>query len=169
MCSFHLVGNGVGKSEYLDQIAEMLLRHRWAAMATVDKSGTPAASMVAYAIDNERGVLYLHLSQLAAHTQEILHSGQLSLVISEADSGAGDPQQLARLSLNCDARVIERDSDEYASAKKCYLQRLPDAEQLFGFSDFQLFYLNITAARFVGGFARAHSYPGETISALLGS
>jgi putative heme iron utilization protein len=157
----------VAKSDHLEQIARMLRQHRWAALATVDGEGLPAASMVAYAVDLERGVLYLHLSGLAAHTRELLQHPRAALVIGECDHGEGDPQQLARLSLRGEVCVVTRDEANYESVKGCYLQRLPDAEQLFTFGDFQLFRFTITGARFVGGFGQAHSYRGEELRTLL--
>jgi putative heme iron utilization protein len=157
----------VAKSEYRQQIAVMLQQQRWAALATVDEAGLPAASMVAYATDTAQGCLYLHLSALAAHTRELLQQPAAALVISECDAGSGDPQQLARLSLRGVCEPIVRDATGYAEARQCYLRRLPDAERLFGFGDFMLLRFEITAARFVGGFGQAHSYRGEEICALL--
>ncbi len=163
----HSGAETVGKRDHLAQITGMLQQHRWAALATVDAGGLPAASMVAYAVDLPRGCLYLHLSGLAAHTKEILRQAAVALVLSECDTGRGDPQQLARLSLRARGAPIARDAADYESAKQCYLQQLPDAEQLFGFGDFMLFRLVIESARFVGGFGQAHSYSGEEIRQLL--
>ena len=159
----------MAKREHLEQIATMLKQHRWAALATVDGEGLPAASMVAYALDDERGCLYLHLSGLAAHTKELLKQPVAGIVISERDAGEDDPQQLARLSLRIRCEELARESAGYLSAKECYLKRLPDAEQLFGFADFKLFQARIEGARFVGGFGQAHSYRGEEIVNLLPS
>jgi putative heme iron utilization protein len=158
---------GVAKSEYHEQIARMVQQQRWAALATVDEAGLPAASMVAYALDQGPGCLYLHLSGLAAHTRELLQQPAAALVISECDTGGGDPQQLARLTLRGVCGVIERDAGGYGEARRCYLQRLPDAERLFGFSDFILFRFELTGARFVAGFGQAHSYRGEEMRPLL--
>ncbi len=157
----------MAKSDHLEQIASMVRGQRWAALATVDEAGLPGASMVAYAVDTQLGCLYLHLSALAAHTKELLRQPAAALVISECDSGSGDPQQLARLTLRVQGEVIERSGIEYEGAKQCYLQRLPDAEQLFGFSDFRLFRLGVKGGRFVGGFGQAHSYRGEELVQLL--
>ncbi len=157
----------MAKSDHLEQIAAMLRHHRWAALATVDSQGLPAASMVAYALDGERGELYLHLSGLAAHTRELLQQPSAALVISECEEADSDPQQLARLSLRGSGVPIERDEVGYEAARACYLQRLPEAEQLFGFADFRLFRFVIESARFVGGFGRAHSYRGEEIRRIL--
>lgn len=157
------------KREHLERIAKMVNQHRWAALATVDRDGVPVASMVAYALDAERGCLYLHLSGLAAHTRELLEQPVAGMVISECDGGDADPQQLARLSLRVRCEELNRESEDYLVAKRCYLGRLPDAEQLFGFGDFKLFQAGIEGARFVGGFGQAHSYCGEEIVRLVRS
>lgn len=157
----------MAKRDHLWQIAEMTKRHRWAALATMDGDGVPAASMVAYALDTEQGCLYLHLSGLAAHTKELLKQPVAGMVISECDAGDGDPQQLARLSLCIRCAELARESDDYLAAKQCYLQRLPNAEQLFGFADFKLFKARVEGARFVGGFGQAHSYSGDEMVKLL--
>lgn len=142
----------------IQRLLRLLHAQRWAALATVDARGMPLASMVGYVGGEDAGVIYLHLSRLAAHTGNLLASGKAALSISEQDSGAGDPQQLARVSLQGEVNVIARDNGEYATAKARYLQRLPDAAQLFDFPDFLLFRLDITSARFVGGFAQARSF-----------
>ena len=157
----------MAKRDHRAQIAEMIKQQRWAALATVDAQGVPAASMVAYAADAERACLYLHLSGLAAHTKELLMQPTAGMVISACDEGDGDPQQLARLSLRIRCVELARDGEDYLAAKRCYLGRLPDAEQLFGFGDFKLFHAEIEGARFVGGFGQAHSYRGEEIAGLL--
>ncbi len=157
----------VAKSDHLEQIAAMLQQNRWAALATVDEAGLPAASMVAYAVDAQYACLYLHLSGLAAHSKALRRRPAAALVISECDNGIDDPQQLARLSLRTRCEMIARDAQGYEAAKRCYLERLPDAEQLFGFGDFMLFRLKVEGARFVGGFGQAHSYRGEEITRLF--
>lgn len=157
----------MAKSEHLGQIRKMLLGHRWVALATVDEQGLPAASMVACAPGTEEGVLYLHLSGLAAHTRELRRQPRASLVLGECDTGEGDPQQLARLTLHGRCSAIAPDDIGYAAAKGCYLRRLPDAERLFGFGDFILFRFEMVGGRFVGGFGQAHSYSGEELRQLL--
>ena len=157
----------MAKRDHHQQIAGMLRQHRWAALATVDGDGVPAASMVAYALDSGRGCLYLHLSGLAGHTKELLKQPLAGIVISECDGMNGDPQQLARLSLRIRSEELPRDGAAYQAAKECYLERLPDAVQRFGFADFRLFRAEIEGARFVGGFGQAHSYRGEEVAGLL--
>lgn len=157
----------MGKSDYLGAIRELVLRQRWAALATVDAAGLPGASMVAYAVGRDDGCLYLHLSGLAAHTRALLQQPAAALLIGECDRGEGDPQQLPRLTLRGRCRVLGRDEAGYEAARSCYLERLPEAAPRFAFADFRLFGLVIEEGRFVGGFGQAHSYSGEELCRLL--
>lgn len=114
--------------------------------------------MVAYALNEEAAELYLHLSSLAGHTRNLERHPHASLVISQADDGTGDPQQLSRATLTGTVTLFDRESDGYDSARRRYLERLPDAEPLFSFGDFRLLRFRIEKIRFVGGFAQAHNY-----------
>lgn len=148
----------MAKSEQLPRLIKLLRDHRWAALATLGDDGNPEASMVAYVSDAQQTALNLHLSQLATHSRNLQRQPEASLVISETDTGDGDPQQLARLTLFGRVSLLERNQPEYEKAKHGYLQRLPTATPLFDFADFRLFRFVIHKARFVGGFAQAHSY-----------
>ena len=120
--------------------------------------------MVAYALDADADAFLLHLSRLAPHTRNLLERPEASLVITQADNDAvEDPQTLARVTISAMAQSVERNSGRYQAARRAYLERLPTAEQLFGFADFVLFRLVPTEARFVGGFAQAHTLSGATL------
>lgn len=144
----------------------LLQHHRWAALATADEQATPMASMVGYVMAEDAATLYLHLSRLAAHTANLLANDRAALVVGEGDTHSGDPQELARVTLQGNCVVVARDSAEYASAKSRYLQRLPAAARLFDFPDFLLFRLDVQSARFVGGFAQARSFSRNELRLL---
>lgn len=158
----------MGKREQLPRLLQLLRQQRWAALATVDHEGEAAASMVAYAPATHHPTLYLHLSRLAAHTEYLLRHPRCAMVLGEADNGQGDPQQLARLSLSGTVKAIGRDEDQFSTAQALYLQRLPSAKPLFDFADFLLLEFSIASARFVGGFAQAHSYSREELQTAWG-
>ncbi len=151
------------RHQQLSAAARLLQQQRWAALATIDPQGNPCASMVAYVVEGEAEALLLHISSLAAHTGQLLHSGRGSMVISEPDSGRGDPQQLARLSLQCHVEAVGRDAPDYTDLRKSYLQRLPDAAPRFDFSDFCLLRLHPEACRFVGGFGQARDLSPQAL------
>jgi putative heme iron utilization protein len=149
--------------DQLRLVSALISRQRWCAMATQGVDG-PLASMVAYALDADASGFLLHLSKLAPHTSNLLEHATASLVISEADDDEiADPQTLARLTITGTVEAVERSSDSHQSARRAYLQRLPSAEQLFGFADFVLFRLRPSEARFVGGFAQAHTLSRDTL------
>jgi putative heme iron utilization protein len=152
------------REQALQQLGRLISGQRWAALATVDEKDHPQASMVAYVLEPGFTGILLHLSQLAAHTSELLETPWASLAIAEPDRGEGDPQTLVRASLSGPIQPIPRDSDEYLKGRQRYLARLPDAEQLFGFGDFMLLRLQPQALRFVGGFGRAFSFSGSDLA-----
>ncbi len=148
-----------------------LIHHQcWACLATVNE-GKPYASFVAYVPETDFTAMLIHISQLAPHTQYLLLDARAALAISERDNGDTDPQTLARVSMQGRVEALERDTSAYQQARARYLARLPEAEQLFTFSDFIMFRFLPAQIRFVAGFARtwnispgrlqtiAHAYP----------
>ena len=134
----------------------LINNHRWAALATIDTSGYPHASMIAYAVTES--TLLLHLSQLAAHSRHLVENPHCSVVITEHEIEGRDPQQLARVSIEGKIELIERDANNYQQSKQDYIQRLPDSVMLFDFSDFALMQFIPEKARYVGGFGKAYSF-----------
>ena len=136
------------------QLTNLMSAVRWSTLATTNADGSPLASEIAFACRRADG-LVVHLSQLAKHTRNLMERPQFSLSVSEPDDGREDPQTLARASLSGEAIIINRDDEHYASARRAYLARLPEAEPRFDFGDFHLILLEIRSGQFVGGFARA--------------
>jgi heme iron utilization protein len=148
-------------STIVQEVLALLRRRRWAALAALEEDGAPAASMAAYALDEENGELILHLSGLAAHTRMILARPRIALAVGDPDCAEGrpdnDPQLLARVSLSGPIHPIDRADPGYPAAKALYLARLPTAERLFALGDFRLFRFRPESLRYVGGFGRAAS------------
>ena len=143
-------------------LARVIRGQRWAALATRGQEA-PLASMVAYACEPDFGGFFMLLSGLSLHTRNLLTSPPASLVISEPDSGVGNPQTLARVSIQGEAKPLREDSPGYAEAKAVYEKRLPASAPLFGFEDFSLFRLVPHEARFIAGFARAYTVSAEEL------
>ena len=49
-------------------------------------------------------------------------------------------------------------------ARQAYLERFPDAAELFQFADFSVFLIDVHAARYVGGFAQAVTLTPEAFA-----
>jgi heme iron utilization protein len=152
-------------TEELSVIATLIRSQRVAALGTL-RANSPFVSMVAYAAEPDFGGFLLYLSRLAAHTRQLLAAPQSSLLIGEPDDGRDDVQTLARITLVGAATPIPADSAEHTAARACYLARLPAAAPLFDFPDFTLFRFMPSEARYVGGFARAHTLTAKQLRQL---
>ena len=146
------------------QLAHLVFANRWAAMATV-KDGKPFSSYVAYVADMSNGDngLLIHVSRLASHTTNLLESRYVAFSMSEIDDGSGDPQTLARVTLEGSVTVVGRDCDVYNDCRNKYIKVLPESQQLFSFADFVLFKFNVDQVRFVAGFGRSFTLSSDTL------
>src|SRR3954468_7905239 len=97
-------------------IANLIRNQRIATLGTL-REASPFVSMVAYAAEPDFGGLLLHLSQLAAHTRQLLAAPQASLLICERDDARDDPQTLARITLVGAATPIPVTSADHAAAR----------------------------------------------------
>jgi putative heme iron utilization protein len=141
---------------------------RVAALGTL-QGGDPAVSMVPFAtrVTPEGALIVVHVSSLAAHTQNMAAHPRVSLLLMVPDDPALMPQALPRLTLQGQAQTLRTNDPDHAPAQARYLARFPDAADLFGFADFQLVQITITEARLVAGFARAHTLPPDELIRLL--
>ncbi len=146
-----------------EELARLIRAGRWAALASYGGEA-PLASMVAYAWEADFAGFLLHLSRLSEHTRNLLAFPSASIAISEPDADQDrNPQTLARVSIQGDARPLQEGGSGYAEAKARYIARFPDSSPLFGFGDFLLFRLIPREARFVAGFARAYTVDAEDL------
>jgi putative heme iron utilization protein len=147
------------------RLRRLLRDTRWVALGTA-RDNEPFASWVAFAAEPSLDSFLLHLSHLALHTRYIETNPRAALTLSELDDGRGDPQQLARVSLQGRVTPIGRDDADYARARAHYLARLPTAEQNFGLDDFALYRFLPETGRYVPGFGRVHRLDPEVLRAL---
>lgn len=150
------------------QLRELLRTGRWAAIATA-RDNEPLASWVAVAAEDDLSGFLLHLSHLALHTRYLEVNPRVSLSWSAPDGpGQGDPQQLARVSLQGRVAAIARDAAGYPAARARYLGLLPKAAQQFELGDFTLYRFVPGSGRYVPGFGRVHRLGSDDLRALIG-
>jgi len=148
------------------QLVELLRERRVAALGTLH-AGAPYVSMVPYAIVPDGSGLLIHVSRLASHTKDMNADPRVSLLITQELETGGSALALPRASIQGMAQEVAADAPELPALSAAYLERFPDAAQLFGFADFSLFKIQPESVRFVAGFAQAHSCTGETLTKLL--
>ena len=151
------------KPEEQQRLATLIRNHRWAALASEGEEG-PEASWVAYAVEPGFSGFLLHLSQLAAHTRNLLKDPRACLAISEREREGQDPQLLARVMIQGMVEAIPQRTTDYMESAHRYQEQLPDSKPLFEFGDFMLLRLKPIRARFVGGFAQASTLDPDDLS-----
>ena len=149
-----------------ERLARLLRLRTTAALGTLH-AGAPFVSMVPYAIAADGSGFVIHVSKLAAHTKDMLADARVSLLVAEVEASGKPAQALARVTVQGTARRIPANSPDLSRLKTPYLARFPEAEQLFGFTDFSIFLIRPESARFVAGFADAHSLTGASMVVLL--
>ena len=135
-------------------LAYLIRETRVAALGTIHDS-EPNLAMVAVAHENDFSAFYIHVSKLGKHTGDMELNPRVSLLITETDDRRTNPQTLARIALHGMAEIISRNVPGYAHVKDLYLNRFPEAEQLFNLGDFDLWKITPKGGRFVAGFGRA--------------
>jgi putative heme iron utilization protein len=155
-------------NEVTSEQLKQLIRGRTVAALGTLHAGAPFVSMVPYAIADDGSGLVIHVSGLASHTKDMLADPRVSLLVVQGEGVATSALSLQRASIQGTAHQVAADAPDLPGLQTAYLQRFPDAEQLFGFGDFSVFKIQPESVRFVAGFAQAHSCSGETLARLLG-
>jgi putative heme iron utilization protein len=135
--------------------ARILLRGaRFAAIGVIDPdTGFPFVSRVLLGLDSD-GAAVILVSALSAHTTALIADPRASLLTGEP--GKGDPLAHPRLTLQCTAESIERDSEPHARLRARFLARHPKSQLYIDFPDFRFFRLRPERASLNGGFGRAY-------------
>jgi hypothetical protein len=149
-------------------LRDLLFTQQVAALGTLHE-GEPYVSMVPFALLPGGTSFIIHVSQLAAHTRDMLAHPQVSLLVVAPPTPDVTAQELARITILGEAVQVAAGTPEHAAARAAYLARFPQSAQMFGFADFSLFAIEPRSIRFVGGFAQATTLSPETLAGVLGA
>ena len=147
-------------------LRDLLRTQEVAALGTLHQ-GQPYVSMVPFALRPGSTDFIIHVSQLAAHTKDMLAHPQVSLLVIAPPTPGVMTQELARITVQGEAVQVAAGTPGHAAEKAAYLARFPQSEMMFGFSDFLLFAIVLESIRFVGGFAQATTISPETLASVL--
>lgn len=154
-------------SAHAQILCDLLRTQEVAALGTLHQ-GRPYVSMVPFAMLPDGTDFIIHVSQLAAHTKDMLTSPPVSLLVIAPPVPGVMAQEQARITVQGEAVQRVAGTSGHAAAKAAYLARFPQSEPMFGFSDFSLFVIVPDTIRFVGGFAQATTISRETLAEVLG-
>ncbi len=130
-------------------------------LATADGEGLPDASY-APCLEDAQGNVYIFVSGLARHTQNLLAAGRVSVLFIEDEGETANVFARRRLTLDCTATPIPRDHPDWSGVLDGLAERLGKlVETLRGLADFQLFRLTARSATYVRGFGQTFRFEGE--------
>jgi putative heme iron utilization protein len=149
-------------------LRELLASRRTAALGTVDAAGAAFVSLVPFAIDPASASLVIHISALAAHSQNLQTRPQASLMVADAEAAGQPVHALARVSIEVFATRAEPGSALALQCRAAYLGRFPEAEPMTTLGDFRFVRLSPQGARQVAGFGAARSLSADELAQALG-
>ena len=153
--------------ELAQRLRTLLETQRIASLGTLH-TGEPYVSMVPFALLPTEPGFVIHVSRLAAHTNDMLASPQVSLMVVAPQDPEVPPQALARVTIQGNATQLVDSAPGLAEAKQAYLSRFPQSATMFELPDFSLFAIRPRSIRFIGGFAQARSITPEGLAEVLG-
>jgi putative heme iron utilization protein len=132
----------------------LLASARYAALAVIDpETGFPAASRVLVATDTD-GVAVILVSSLSAHTVALARDERASLLVGEP--GKGDPLAHARLTIQCEAKRVDKATAQHDQLRSRFLGHHPKSMNYIDFADFCFYRLQPVSASLNGGFGQAY-------------
>lgn len=140
--------------EVRDEVRGILQNSRHAAIATFSpETGYPMSTRVNLALD-AAGIPFTFISALSAHTVALRADRRCSLLVGKI--GKGDALAHPRITLFCDAQMIDPSDNRVAEMRETYLAAQPKAGLYIDLPDFWFFCFNPINALFNGGFGRAY-------------
>lgn len=148
--------------ETVRQIYQQLLgQTRSLILGTTNSDGSPLTSYAPFIVDEQRQFT-IFTSQLATHTANLQRTGQASVMLIEDEAATTQIFARQRVTFQCRASLLPRDSDAGKSLLAQYEARFGKMVGLLkSLPDFQLFHLQPQSGSLVIGFAQAYALSGE--------
>lgn len=141
-------------NEARDLARSLLTGASFASIGVLDpETGFPSVSRIILITTPDSTPVIL-ASRLSAHTQGILNDPRCSLLVGEP-ADKGDPLVHPRMTVQCVAEQVQRDSEDHSALREAFLARHPKSKLYIDFPDFSFFRLTPQKAALNGGFGRA--------------
>jgi heme iron utilization protein len=136
-------------------------------LGTCSAAGDPQASYAPCVTDAERNI-YIFVSGLSAHTQNLADTGKASALFIEDEAQAPQIFARKRLSYICTASLLERESEAWQVQAQQFESRFGNIiDMMKGLSDFRIFKLCPQSGSFVIGFGAAYTIDPNDLSQLI--
>ena len=135
-------------------------------MATASGDGRPHASYAPY-IEGEEGCFHVFLSELAAHTRNLMQDPRVSLLFIEEESEMKQVFARKRVTYEGVAEEMTRDDPRFAGLLDKMAERHgPIVGMLRSLRDFHLFRITPERAIYVRGFGEAFTLEGSDLQGI---
>jgi len=126
-------------------------------LSTLTESSKPESSYAPYVTD-EQGVFYIYVSELAAHTQNMLQNQKASILFIQPESEAKNLFARERVIFDCTISEVQQQDE-------CYYKQMLIMKEKFGetvdllqsLPDFHLLALTPINGKYIAGFGKAFS------------
>ena len=136
-------------------------------LATVDAAGQPDASYAPYV--QVAGNYYIFVSQLAAHTQNLLTQKQASIMLIQAEQDAKNLFARMRYTCACEVADVARTEPLFNEMIESMQERFGGViELLTSLGDFHLLQLSPVSGRLVTGFGKAYEMEKDELLDFFG-
>ncbi|MEL7072135.1 MAG: pyridoxamine 5'-phosphate oxidase family protein [Cyanobacteria bacterium J06581_3] len=136
-------------------------------LGTTSTDGQPQASYAPCVLDADKNI-YIFVSGLSAHTQNLSTTGKVSALFVEDESKTQQMFARKRLSYDCSAALIKRGSEQWEAIAQQFADRFGKiVEVMVGLPDFRIFQLKPSSGRFVMGFGAAYDIDPNDLNRLV--
>lgn len=150
-------------SEIAGEIRALIDARESLHLATRAADGEPEASHAPF-VSDEAGNFYIFVSELTRHTRNLLAHPRHGVLLIEPEAEAQQPFARRRVSYECVAEVVPRDSADWEERLAVFAARFgPIIDTLRGLNDFVLFRLVPERGTFVKGFGQAYTIDADMI------
>lgn len=154
-----------GLSEILQEARQFHESFDSLLMATSDQD-IPVATYAPYVIDAE-GSFYIYVSELSAHTPNLMRNPRASLLFIEDESQAQHLFGRKRVTYTCSAEQVARDSGSFDQIMDRFKEKHGKfMDMMREMRDFHLYRLIPRQANYVRGFAQAYELHGERLGEI---
>jgi heme iron utilization protein len=159
----------ISLTERENALHKLLASQQTLLLSTASDTGIPEVSYAPF-IQDQTGCYYVFISELAAHTNNLLINPRASIMFIRPESESSNLFARERAIFNCTTTKIDRDAECYSTLIKALQNQFGDiVTVLNSLSDFHLFALSPENGRYVAGFGQAYTINTEdgTLSQLL--
>ncbi len=138
-----------------------------AVLGTVSTEGQPQASYAPCIVDADKNI-YIFVSGLSAHTQNLSATGKVSVLFVEDEAKTTQMFARKRLSYDCSSVLLSRGTGKWDVIAQQFAERFGNiVEVMISLPDFRLFQLKPHSGRFVMGFGAAYDIDPKDLNKLI--